>query len=61
MLEHPDVKVYTGDLCCYDLRQVVKGEEVHSKKPIRFMTNSPCIGEALSEKCRGQHGHIELT
>ena len=61
MLKRAGVKTYEGDLCCYDLTQVVKGEELHIKKPTRFMTNSPCVGEALSEKCRGQHRHIELT
>ena len=25
------------------------------------MTNSPCIGQALSLKCKGFHRHIELT
>ena len=25
------------------------------------MTNSPCIGRALSLKCKGFHRHIELT
>ena len=55
------MRTYEGDLCCYDLKQIVKGEEFHIKKPTRFMTNSTYVGEALSEKCRGQHRHIELT
>ena len=48
-------------MCCYDLMQVVGGEEYHIKKPTRFLTNSLCIGNALSVKRRGQHRHIELT
>ena len=55
MLKRGGVRTYEGDLCCYDLKQMVKGEEFHIKKPTRFMTNSPYVGEALSEKCRGQH------
>ena len=48
-------------MCCYDLKQVAGGEEHYVKKPTRFLTNSPCIGNALSLKCCGQHRHIELT
>ena len=48
-------------MCCYDLKEIVGGEEYHVKKPTRFLTNSPCIGNALCLKCRGQHRHIELT
>lgn len=54
MLKRGGVRTYECDLCCYDLRQIVKGGEACIKKPARFMTNSPCIGEALSDKCRGQ-------
>ena len=61
MLKREGVHVYEGDLCCYDLRQVVGGEEYYIKKPTRFLTNSPFIGESLSLKCQGQHRHIELT
>ena len=61
MLKRGGVKTYEGDLCCYDLTQVVKGEKLHIKKPTRFMTNSTFVGEALSEKCQGQHRHVELT
>ena len=61
MLKRGGVRTYEGDLCCYDLKQTVKGEEFHIKKPTRFMTNSQCVGEALSDKCRGQRRHIELT
>ena len=41
MLKRGGARTYEGDLCYYDLTQVVKGEEFHIKKPIRFMTNSP--------------------
>ena len=61
MLKREGVRVYEGDLCCYDLRQIVGGEEYYVKKPTRFLTNSTFIGEALSLKCQGQHRHIELT
>ena len=37
------------------------GEDMFIKKPTRFMTNSEYIGQALSERCRGQHRHMELT
>ena len=33
MLKHEGVETYDGDLCCYDLRQIVKGEEYYIKKP----------------------------
>ena len=49
-----------GGLCCYDLRQVVGGEEYFVKKPTRLLTDSPFIGESLSLRCQGQHRHIEL-
>ena len=61
VLRRGGVRTYECDLCCYDLRQVVKGEEVYIKKPTGFMTNSPYIGEILSEKCKGQHRHIEVA
>ena len=61
MLKREGVQVYEGDMCCYDLRQIVGGEEFFVKKPTGFLTNSPCIGNALSLKCHGQHRHIELT
>ena len=61
MLKREGVRVYEGDLCCYDLRQTVGGEEYYIKKPTRFLTNSTFIGESLSLKCQGKHRHIELT
>ena len=61
MLKREGVRVYEGDLCCYDLRQIVGGEEYYIKKPTRFLTNSTFIRESLSRKCQGQHRHIELT
>ena len=35
MLKRKGVATYEGDLRCYDLRQVVKGEEVYIKNPPR--------------------------
>ena len=43
------------------MKQCLKGEELFVKKPSRFMTNSPMLGQALHRKCQGQHRHIELT
>ena len=59
MLKREGVYTYEGDMCCYDLRQIVGGEEYYVKKPTRFLTNSACIGKALSLECQGQHRHIE--
>ena len=61
MLKREGVHTYEGDMCCYDLRQIVGGEEYYIKNLTRFLTNSTYVGEALSLKCRGQHRHIELT
>ena len=61
MLRREGVEVYEGDMCCYDLTLMVRGEELHVKKPTLFMTNRPYIGEALSLKCQGHHRHVELT
>ena len=36
MIKREGVQVYEGDMCCYDLRQVVGGEEYYVKKPTRF-------------------------
>ena len=52
MLKREGVNAYEGDLCCYDLKQVVGGEEPDVKKPTSFLTNITFIGEALSLKCR---------
>ena len=61
MMKHVDVNTYEEDMCQYDMKQLIKGEEIFVKKPSRFMTNSPCVGKELSSKCQGQHRHIELT
>ena len=46
MLIHEEVKTYGGDLRCYELNRMVKGEELLVEKYTMFMTNSPCVGEA---------------
>ena len=43
------------------MKQTAHGEELFVKKPSRFMTMSPHIGQALSWKCQGKHRHIELA
>ena len=55
------VRTCDGDLCCCDLRKIVKGEEARIKGPAIFMTNRPYTGVALSEKCLGQYRRNELT
>ena len=32
LMKNKDVNVYSGDLCCYDLKQMFKGEELYVKK-----------------------------
>eukprot|EP00959_Pyramimonas_sp_CCMP1952_P283043 5916182-Pyramimonas_sp.AAC.1 len=61
ILRNKDVKVYNWGMCCYDLKQMVKAEEMYIKKPTKFMTNSPAIGRELSWKCKGQQCHMEST
>ena len=45
MMRQCGVNTYEGDMCQYDMKQVIKGEELFVKKPSRFMTNSPCVGK----------------
>ena len=60
LLKHDDVKVYQGDLCCYDFKQEHEGEEVLFNKPTKFMNHGPYIGRELSLKCDGSHRHFTL-
>ena len=41
MLQRRDVKTYEACACCYDMKQIMYGEEVLAQKPTRFTTNSP--------------------
>ena len=45
MVKQVDVNTYEGDMCQYDMKQLIKGEEMFVKKPSRFMANSPCVGK----------------
>lgn len=45
------------------LRDDAIGERrrINGKKPAMFMTNGPCVGEALSLQCQGHRRRVELT
>ena len=45
MMNQSGVNTYEGDICQYDMKQMIKGEEMFVKKPSRFMTNSPYVGK----------------
>jgi len=49
----PNVVIVVGDQCQYNAEDTV-GSPI--KKPTKFMTNSSCIGDALSRRCSGKLG-----
>ena len=50
-----------GDMCAFGMTQEDGNGKRLVMKPTGFMTNTPAIAEALSEKCDGQHQHIRLV
>ena len=52
-----------ADMCHFGLRSEDGQGEGFAMKPTVFMTNSPCIAEALAHRCRNktgsaQHRHV---
>ena len=42
-----------GDMCTFGMKH---GDE-YVRKPTAFMTNAPCIAEALDQRCTTEHRH----
>ena len=59
LLKKPGVGTYEGDMCQYDMKQMVKWGELFVTKPPRFMSNSARIGQDVNLKCQGKHRHVE--
>ena len=57
------VKIAVADQCMYGLKTYGKDKKVQDKaarKRTKFMTNSQCMAEELSKRCRGEHAHQAL-
>ena len=48
------VQRVVGDMCTFGMKH---GEE-YVRKPTAFMTNAPCIAEALNKRCTKDHRHV---
>ena len=56
------VMVERCDQCMTGLKTTGKdGMEAYAMKPTRFMTNSECVAEEVSNRCDGSHTHQPLT
>ena len=65
LLAKNDVQRVIGDKCMYGLKSEKGGRIGPARKSIGFMTNSPCIAQALSPRCpnlKGKevHEHVRL-
>ena len=58
------VTVTVADQCMYGLKtwsENKKRYDTPARKRTKFMTNSPCIAEELSKRCKGKHVHQPLV
>ena len=63
MAKEEGVVITVADQCMYGLKTWSKDRSIKdmpARKRTKFMTNSPCIAEELSRRCKGQHVHQQL-
>jgi len=63
MAKEEGVVITVADQCMYGLKTWSKDRSIKYMPAIKitkFMTNSPCIAEELSRRCKGQHVHQQL-
>ena len=55
--------ISVADLCMYGMKTWDKTGKLgaRARKRTKFMTNSPCIAEELSRRCKGEHVHQPLV
>ena len=58
MIEGTDSSIHDFDGCCYGLRQKFGESNKYIKKPWRIVSWNVEIGNQLSLKCDGRHGHV---
>ena len=58
---HPGIHTVIGDMCTWSMMQQDSKGMGYIKEPTRFMTNSECIARRLSQRCPGNHRHIQLV
>ena len=61
LLRRSGVSAHEGDVLRYDMKQMIKWEELLVKKSSRHVANSEHAGREVNLKCRGHRRHVEFT
>ena len=60
MMHRRGVHAVVGDICTFEMKQQDELGTAFIRKPTKFMTNSQCIANRLSQRCPGNHRRIQL-